>query len=117
MILYLRLLIVVSLLQLTWWKAIRTPIGADAVNVMVFGTALLACLLSLSGRPIGCWIGALQGLGYLAVLLAQNHLDTAWNGLPLGVWSSALVVFAGVHLWLSREPRVGERPRYERMTS
>lgn len=57
MILYCRLLTVVALLQLTWWKAIRTPIGADPVKVLVFGTAMLACLLSLSGRPIDCWIG------------------------------------------------------------
>ena len=117
MILYLRFMIVLSLFQLTWWKAIRTPIAADPVNVMVFGTAMLACLLSFSGRPIGCWIGTVQGLGYLGILLAQNHLGTAWNGLPLGVWSVALVVLAGVHLWLDREPRVAERPRYERMTS
>ena len=117
MILYLRLLIVVALLQLTWWKAIRTPVTADPVNLLVFSTAMLACLLSFSGRPIGCWIGVFQGLGYLGVLLAHNRLDAAWNGLPLGVWSAALVLFTCLHLWLSRQPRLAPRPRYERLTS
>ena len=117
MILYLRLLIVVALLQLTWWKATRTPVGADAGNVLVFSTAVLACLLSFSGRPIGCWIGVFQGLGYLGVLLVHNRLDAAWNGLPLGVWSAALVLFTCLHLWLNRQSRVAPAPRYERFTT
>ncbi|MDA1315584.1 MAG: hypothetical protein O2968_19825 [Acidobacteria bacterium] len=111
----LRLIIVVSLFQLSWWQASISSGLSDPWTACVLTLGLLAGVYGWLGRPLGMGLAALLGLGYLGPAWF-NYPDVIWHDLPLAAWAGLVICSCLLHGWVNRRRRRMGRGGYERLS-
>ncbi len=111
----LRLIIVVGLFQLSWWKVSLSGLD-DPWTFIMLALALVAGVYAWIGRPFGMGLAAVLGMGYLGPAWF-NYRNVVWHDLPLAGWAGLVICSCLLHSWVNRRRKRMGRAGYERLSS
>ena len=114
MSLFLRILIVTGLFQLSWWKAEESGSASEPLTAVLLLLGLLGCVFSWAERRFGMGLAGLLALGYLGS--AFVYAEVVWHDLPLSAWAGLVLCSTLLHGWITRR-RQRLRPSDDRRAS